>query len=185
MILEKIKDHFEGKKFTRITRKIGADSVEISRGYIVDYSNDFLVLQESDDFSVLGYNILPIDQIKTIRFNRNDQYYHKMMVWEGEAEKVGINYKIDLGSWQSVFKSIKEKGLNVIVRCEDPEIDTFTIGPIIKTGRKNVYIQYFDASGFWDEEPIKISLEDITKVNFDDRYINVFSKYLRHKRTKK
>jgi len=98
------------------------------------------------------------------------------MIWEGEAENVGINYKIDLTTWTSIFKSIKSRQLNVIVQCESPEIDSFTIGPIIKTTKKLVYIQGFDPAGVLDEKHSSIDFESITKVMFDDRYINVFSK---------
>jgi len=73
------------------------------------------------------------------------------MILEGEIEKVGINYTINLSDWPSIFKSIKKYQLNVIVYCENPEIDGFTIGPIIKTTKTLVYIQYFDACGQLDE----------------------------------
>jgi len=185
VVLEKIKDHFENKKFARITRKIGKGYTAISRGYIVDYSNNFLILQEDYDFQLIGYNVLPVDQIKNIRFNKNDKYYHKIMIWEGEVEKAGISYKIDLESWQTVFKSIKNHQLNVIVECENPAIGSFTIGPILKANKKLVYIQNFDPGGFLDEKHTTIDFESITKVQFDDRYANIFGKYLRHKKSKK
>ena len=108
-------------------------------------------MQETDDFRVLGYVALPIDQIKKIRYSRNDKFYDKIMILEGEIEKVGINYTINLSDWPSIFKSIKKYQLNVIVYCENPEIDGFTIGPIIKTTKTLVYIQYFDACGQLDE----------------------------------
>jgi hypothetical protein len=184
-MLKKIKDHFENKKYAKIFRTVGKKSVEISTGYIVAYAADFIILQETDDFKVLGYNVLPVKQLKKIRFNKWDKYYNKIMIWEGEAEKVGINYNIDLTDWQTIFESIKSNNLNVIVQCEDPKIGGFTIGPIINTTKKVVYIQNFDPGGFLDEEPTSIDFESITKVQFDDRYINVFSKYLRNRKIKK
>jgi len=35
-ISEKIKEHFENKSYSKITRKVDNDAVEVSRGYIVD-----------------------------------------------------------------------------------------------------------------------------------------------------
>jgi hypothetical protein len=182
VILEKIKDHFENKKYSRITRSIGKGSVEVSRGYIVAYSKDFLVLQETDDFRLLGYDVFPVNQIKTIRFNKWDKYYNKIMIWEGEIENVGIKYAIDLTNWPTIFKSIKGHLLNIIVECENPEIASFTIGPIIKITKKQVYIQDFDPAGFLEEKPTSIDFQSISKVQFDDRYVNVFSKYLRNRK---
>lgn len=93
-------------------------------------------------------------------------------------------HKINLTNWQTIFKSIKSIDLNVIVECENPNIDTFTIGAIVKTTKKLVHILYFNADGFIDETPTSVDYDSITKVMFDDRYINVFSKYIRHKKKK-
>lgn len=106
-IKQKIKFHKDNKYYTRISREVAKDFIETNRGYIVDYSKDFVVLQETDDFKVLGYIILPINHITEIRFNNNDKYYNKIMIWEKESEKVGISHKIDLSNWQTIFKSIK------------------------------------------------------------------------------
>jgi hypothetical protein len=185
MIVEKIKDHFGNKNYSKITRSVGKNTVKISSGYIVAYSSDFLILQETDDFKILGYNILPVEQIKKIRFNKWDKYYDKIMILEGEAEKVGLKHNIDLTTWQSIFQSIKDHQLNVIVECENPDVDSFNIGPIVKTSKKSVYVQNFDPSGLLDEKPTSIDFKSITKIMFDDRYINVFSKYLRIRKIKK
>jgi hypothetical protein len=184
MIPGKIKYHLADKNYVKITRTVSKGIDKISNGYILDYSKDFVLLQETDDFKVLGYYILPANQIKKIRHNKYDKYYHKIMVWEGEADKAGISYKIDLDNWKSIFKSIKNLSLNVIVECEAPKIDSFNIGPIIKAAKKLVYIQDFDPTGLLDEKPTSIDYDDITKVTFDDRYINIFSKYLRKRKIK-
>ncbi len=167
-----------------MTRQIADDYTEVSRGYVVDYSKDFIILQETDDFRVFSYLVLPVAQIKDIRFNSHDKFYDKIMVWEKEIEKVSLPHKIDLTNWQTIFKSIKSIGLNVIVECENPSIDTFTIGPIIKIKKTLVYILYFSPTGFIDEKPTSVDYNSITKVMFDDRYINVFSKYIRQRKKK-
>lgn len=184
MILEKIKKHCELKKFARITRSVSEDSTLISRGYILAYSANFVLIQETGDFTLDGYIVLPVSQIQKIRYNKNDKYYHKIMVAEGEVEKSGISYSVNLSTWQKIFDSIKQRQLNVIVECEQSDINSFNIGPIIKTTKKKVYIQYFDATGFFEGKPTVIDFEKITKVVFDDRYTNIFSKYLRHRKNK-
>ena len=54
-IHDKIKFHHVNKKFARVTRQVADDYTEVSRGYIVDYSKDFIILQETDDFKVFSY----------------------------------------------------------------------------------------------------------------------------------
>jgi hypothetical protein len=60
---DRLIDNLNNKRFTRITRKVSDDSEFLSRGYVVDCSNDFVVIQETDDFKLLGFDILPISQI--------------------------------------------------------------------------------------------------------------------------
>ncbi|MCA0133890.1 hypothetical protein [Winogradskyella alexanderae] len=182
---EKIKDFYKNQKFARITRKVAEDWDELSRGYIVDFSNDFVVIQECDDFRLLGFNILPIKDFKQIRYNNNDKYYDKIMLLENEKKNIGIKTKVDLTNWKSIFQSLRKKKKNVVVECENPKIDSFTIGPIKRITDKSVFIQYFNATGFLDEKPTKIEFKNISKIMFDDRYVDIFSKYTRERKKKK
>lgn len=181
-IIERIKFHKENKKYTRISRRISKDQTVFSHGYILDYSDDLILLRVTDDFMLDGYNVLPIKQIEKLRYNKWDKYYDKILQWEGEKDKVGIDYAIDLKNWKTVFKSIKETNFNVIVECEDPAINSFTIGSIEKIGKKKVAIMYFDPAGYFDDKATSIDYLSISKVQFNDRYTDVFSKYTRHRK---
>ena len=181
-ILDSIKYHYDKRKYTQVTRQVAEDQTKSSSGYIVAYSKDFIILQESDDFRMLGYLVLPVAQIAEVRYNKADKYYDKIMVWEKEADKVSLPYDIDLSNWNTIFQSIKGYQQTVIVECEDPSIGTFTIGPIVRITKKKVHISYFDAQGYIDEDPIGVEYTYINKVMFDDRYANVFGKYTRHKK---
>lgn len=184
-ILDSIKFHYTKKKYTKLTRQVAEGHTERSNGYIVAYSKDFVILQETDNFHLLGYLVLPVAQIIEVRYNAHDKYYDKIMVWEKEADKVSLPYDIDLTNWNTIFKSIRSYKLNIIVECEDPAIDTFTIGPIVRITKNKVCISYFDAQGYIDEDPVDVEYTDITKVQFDDRYANIFGKYTRHKKKRK
>jgi len=81
-----IKKFYENKKFARITRKISNGNEFISRGYIVEYSEKFIVLQETEDFQLLGFCIFPIQTLSKIRYNNNDRYYDKIMDLENEKK---------------------------------------------------------------------------------------------------
>ena len=140
------------------------------------------MLQDSDDFKLLGYCIIPIKHIKRIRYNKHDRYYDKIMDWENEKKNLGISTKIELKSWRQIFEDFQKRNMNIIVECENPEIGSFTIGPVVKVSDRSVHILYFDAAGYIDKKPTKICYKNITKVSFDDRYIEVFSKYIRKRK---
>lgn len=173
-----IKLHFEEKNFCKIFR----GDFETISGFIVAYSKEFLIIQESDDFNILGYVIFPISTIEKIRRNNSDKYYHKILQGENLLKKVNLKHKINLNNWETLFKSIKKTDLNVIIENEDIDDKTFDIGPIIKVNKSSVYIHYFDSKGFLCDEETQIKWNQITLVRFDDRYINIFSKYLRKRK---
>ena len=180
----KIKYHHENKKYCKILRKFAKNSHGETNGFIVDYSENFVILQESNEFDILGYFVFQISTIEEIRYNNSDKYYEKILQGENLIEKVGLKHKIELKSWETIFKSIKSCGLNVIIENENPEEATFDIGPITKITENSVLINYFDSKGFLDEEETEIEWSKITLVQFDDRYVNIFSKYLRNRKQK-
>ena len=174
-----VKDHFKNRKFARITRRISKNKTRISRGYILDLNKRFVLLQESDDFRMLGKTIFQRKKISNIRYNKDDNYYDKIMEWEGEKKKLDFSTKIKLNSWVEILESLRRTSKLIIIECEKEENNSFIIGEIEKIKSKSVYIRYFDATGVFESELTKIRYKSITKITFDDRYINVFSKYLR------
>jgi len=77
------------------------------------------------------------------------------------------------------MKSLKNENKNIIIECETLETGSFIIGSIEQITNESVFIRYFNAVGFFDEELTKIDFSSITKITFDDRYIDIFSKYTR------
>jgi hypothetical protein len=183
-MIEKLRLHKEANHRVRIYSKVSKNKVQLRNGYILGFSEKLILLHETDDFKVDGYAIIRMDQIKKVRFNKSDKYFDKMMIWEHLIEKVGIKYQIDLTNWQLAFKSLQNLGLSIIAECEAEDMDTFTIGPITKVGKKYIHITCFDVEGFFDDTPTSIDYESITRIAFDSDYLNVFSKYTRHRKTK-
>ena len=102
-------------------RQVAKDTVKKSNGFIVDYSDNFVLLQETDDFEVDGYVAFPIQTISKILYTNNDKYFNKIMHLEGIVDKIENKHQIDLTSWVTILKSIKNLGFNVIIENEDPE----------------------------------------------------------------
>ncbi len=171
----------KNKERVQITRKIAKGVSKITNGYIIDFSEKLVLIHESDDFKIDGYAIIPFEQIKKVRFNNGDRYFDMMLKTESIVDKVGIPYEIDLKNWRSAFKSLLTLGKSVIIECENPAIDTFTIGPIDRIKSRYIHVINFDIEGYLDNEPTIIDYSSITYVAFDREYINIFSKYLRTK----
>ncbi len=176
-ILETYKKH----KFARITRAISKQDYVISSGFMVKVTDDFVVLQETEDFRLLGCVIFKTSAIREIRNNKDDKFYDKIMESEGLKKSIGPKTKVDATSWPTIFTSLKNAGNFVIVECEGSEKNHFIIGEITAVNKKSVDILYFDARGRFEKEATKIKFKKITKVTFDDQYVDTFKKYVTKK----
>jgi len=173
-----LQKHHEEKLYVRLTR--GIKYLEfISTGFILDISEKFILLQETDEFRILGYQIIPIKTIKHVRYNENDKTYEKILKEEDLLQKVNLKYKIDISNWKTITEDLKKIEICVISECEHPKTQSFCIGKIKKVNRKSISIHYFNAQGILDKEFTKNKFKKITKLSFDDYYANIFSKYVK------
>jgi hypothetical protein len=175
---EKLKKIYDNKQLVQIQREKIADQSD--DGFILGLNSEFVLFQNSIDFILNGYTVIRISDITSLRSNQHERLFEKMLKGEGTYDEVGIAYEVNLDSWQSLLRGLKKLNKNVIIECEvgDEDEDGFFIGKLVQVNRKSVSLLYFSDLGKWDEEPTVIPFDEITKVRFDEKYINVFSKYL-------
>lgn len=137
-----LQKHHEEKLYVRLTR--GIKYLEfISTGFILDISEKFILLQETDEFRILGYQIIPIKTIKHVRYNQNDKTYEKILKEEDLLQQVNLKYKIDISNWKTITEDLKKIEICVISECEHPKIQSFCIGKIkLEKLRKLIENQY-------------------------------------------
>lgn len=180
------------KKFDKLLNKLlnKKEVVQIERvhddeesninGILLNRSADFIHLVETEEFNFIGQVILPIDSFASLRCNEYDKTYKKILKKEGMLTKYEPSKtNVSLDSWAAIFSGLQDKGIHVIVECEDLFEPSFTIGPIQKVTKKAVHVRYYDATGQLDKKATKVKFEDITLLKFEDRYTKVFSKYLK------
>jgi hypothetical protein len=174
-----IKRHVDKKDFVKIKRTVTEGSADIS-GFILQMSKDFLLIQKELEFYLNGYAIVRKDHFDSIRCNKFDKAYKGILKGEGIFDSdYGIKKKIRIKNWRTIFEDLMKLDCHVIIECEDLKDPIFVIGPIKKINKDSVNIQYYDPTGLLDKKPTTIKYKDITIVKFDERYINVFKKYLR------
>lgn len=178
-IFEKIQKHQSEKNYVKIKRDVGNKSYELSHGYILDFSFEFVLLKENDDFVFNGYKIFKISSIVKIRHNNCDQFFDSIMEREGQKKFINIPYQIDLESWETIFESIRELKLSSSVENENHNNFFFKIGNIVKVKKRSLKILNFNPAGYLDKEPTEIKYNKISALGFDDNYTNIMSKHLR------
>ncbi|MDP9954573.1 hypothetical protein J2X97_000210 [Epilithonimonas hungarica] len=171
-----IRKHIDKVNFVKVVLK---DDSSIF-GFIVKSSNEFLMIEETYDFSLAGTKIVPYKNIKSIRHNKFDKVSKMIFSEEG---LIKFNQKVidktSLKDFESLFRSIKKQNFHCIIESREKKIGYFSIGEILDINEKSVIIQNYDTTGKILKKPDKISFKNIKLINFNDNYSKTFRKYLK------
>jgi hypothetical protein len=145
-------------------------------GYPLSISEELCLFENYYDFHFEGYTIIRLEDISSIRSDENERFSEFIITEEG-LKKKDIPPVIELMDWKTALKDLKNKEKYIIIESEAG--DDFYIGRIEEIKEESVSFLYFDGLGVWDKEPFEILYSNITSVSFNQRYLNVISKYLK------
>ncbi|MCS3871253.1 hypothetical protein J3D55_004169 [Chryseobacterium ginsenosidimutans] len=172
---EHIQKHIDRVNFVKVN--LTDDSSIL--GFIVKASDDFLMIEEANDFSLAGTKIIPYNRILGIRHSASDKVSKRIY---SEESLIKLNQKIidntSLKDFESLFKSIKKQNFHCIIESRKKDQEIFSIGEILEITEKSVVIKNYNPIGKIDKKPRKISFKNIELINFNDNYSVVFRKYL-------
>jgi|GEM_PF-1303091 len=151
-------------------------------GFLLAEGTSVTLLYEFYDFNPVGFTLLRNDQITRI-LSRDKELFFKKIIEAEHLFSHEMNLpKISLDGFYSSLNSLREAFL--IIECEstyDDNEDEFYIGKINFFTDFSIEFKTFDTLGNWDSTASEITLENITKIQFGSRYINIISKYLNNK----
>jgi hypothetical protein len=171
--------YIRSKKKIRIERHFSNN--EIINGFIHDMSENLLIIEQFHDFYCEGYSIIRLSDLSDFRSDQHERFFEKMLLNEGLLDQVGYKKNVPITNLKISLTYFAEKNENIIIESEssdNPEDDEFYIGKISEIKEEDVWFIGFNALGEWDEEEVAIKIADITRIQFDTPYINVFSKYI-------
>ncbi|KFF23948.1 hypothetical protein [Chryseobacterium vrystaatense] len=171
-----IEKHIKATDFV----KVYLDDDSAIFGFLVKFSDDFVMIEESNEFALVGTKIVPYNRVISIRNNGYDKVSKAIYL---DENLIKFNQKIidktNLENAESLFKSIKKQDYHCIVESKKNKKDLFSIGEILDVNAKSVIINNYDPAGRINKKPDKISFKNIHLINFNDNYSKVFRKYLK------
>jgi hypothetical protein len=171
--------HHASVKVSRRTR----DEPNI-HGFPLAVGPAFALLRVLHDFDLDGYMVLPLDRITDVRSGVNERFLEHVTRDEGQLSSVWpplaapIWSDLPLNAWQDLFAALGATRQIIIVECETRDEDGFFIGPVVGVAEHAVGIHHFDATAVWDPAPSEVLFKAITCVRFDERYTNVYARYV-------
>ena len=155
--LEKLKD---SKTLVILFRDEFDDS---SIGFIVDISEDFILLEEVDDNGKLdGIVILRIEDITRVRWEGNELNSLSKLIDLKERIK-GLN-AIDISNKYYALDSVFQKFKHIGIHIEEIDNGVLFIGEIAEIDADTIILHEFGTKSNLDRSFIMLELEDITKI---------------------
>lgn len=149
-------------------------------GFIHKIEANLLIIQQFHDFFCEGYVIIKLSDIIRFRSNEYERFFENILQKEGLLNKVGYNYSLPLNSIESVLHYFIKEQQIIIVECESIESDDddkFYIGKAVDIEDSIIWFIEINALGKWEKTEIGIKIRNITQIQFDTPYIQIFSKY--------
>ena len=139
--------------------------------------SDRLVLGMTEhNFLLDGFTIKSLRDITLVEYK--DDKCAEILAAEGVLSQL-YTPELDLSDWKYTFASLQQLEKPVMVEYLDSEDhQQLALGYIHQVLSKKVRLTCFDADGIWLQEPLDIPYSRIMSVDFNCRYVEVFSKYL-------
>jgi len=152
---------------------------ESSYGFIIDFNDDFLVLDSFDDDSVAdGAVVFFRENITRIRWGGN-QISSAFKLIDSQKD-VTRKLDVDISSIQNVLKSIQASYGYINISIQDIDSGVCFIGEITEIDDETIIIYEFGSKISLDRKNIMISVDDITKVEAGGYYEEGLLKLLKN-----
>lgn len=171
-------EHIGTTQMLRIERSLSAEPS--LHGYLLGLSPVLGLMHCFDDFDPDGYTIFRLEDVLAHERGPHEKHWDRMLTGEGLLEGMKLGTEINLSNLHSALASLQTHFADIIVECEDDsdEEGSFFLGRVLEVNSEGVSLLYVDALGHWDEMPSLISLERITKIQFDTPYLRRFMRYV-------
>ena len=141
-------------------------------GFLVQYNDDYLVLESiDDDNNPDGLIVFHRENITRIRWGGNEIESTRKLI--NQSQRLKEITTIDLSSIQSILNSVQEIFGYVNISIEDIDSDVCFIGEIESMDDNSIVLHEYGTKISLDRKRILLKVEDITKVegggNYEER----------------
>lgn len=129
------------------------------------------------DFVLDGYKIISLAEITSIKRGALEEYHDEILRGEYSFGKNNYIEKVNIETWQGFFEDISKFGKMINITQEHLGETFFYVGRVIAVKQEQLEFLEINPEGEWDDETTMIEYEEITMVDFGDRYSSMLHKY--------
>ncbi|EDY18956.1 hypothetical protein CfE428DRAFT_3614 [Chthoniobacter flavus Ellin428] len=145
---------------------------------VLKTSEDWVLVHRLDDgFFTDGYVAMRRSLIHSLGTTRHDAFRKRVMQEEKRWPQVIRAPAIDLKNTAAVLRSIQQRRQFAIVLRETVSEWHSIHCRIEQITDTDATLLGFDGAGKWQRRPLRVDLDEITRVVFGSRYLKVYEKY--------
>jgi hypothetical protein len=140
-------------------------------GFILNYNNDFLLLEHyNEDGLYNGIIVFRREDITRIRWDNNE--INSVLSLIKRVENFEIFSRIKIDSLKNVLKSINEVYFHLSLRIQNINTDWSIIGQLEEMDSETIIIKEFGTMSTLDRAYLMFSTNEITRIDADGIYEN-------------
>ena len=147
-----------------------------TEGFVIAVSDKLCLLHYFRDFYRDGYCVFRLQDVTEIRSGEHEAFFTQRAVALGYAEPGGTSpdFEAPVDSWHSLLSAIQSNNLHVGLHAEAEKQRGMTVGKLISITNDKVALRAYSPLGEWHEEDAVYEMDEITFLQFGDRYIHAY-----------
>lgn len=178
---KKLRKHIQDKHFIKVYLSDNEGfTLTHFEGFLLDQNDKYIFMSDVRDFNYDGFVVARKADISEIKNSDNERFFDGILEKEGIKAailKKASELNFTLSDFESMFQQLHKQNQAIIIECLYENDTKFQLGPVIKTNKKRVFIDYINAKGEFDLKPVSSKYKEITFFRVDSPYANLFYKY--------
>jgi len=172
--------HIKNENFVKVYTSTEDTDLEAYEGFIFEYNNDYVLMNDMRDFNYDGLVVLKKADIHEIKHTQNENFFLHLLKKEKikkDIYKRRKRIKFKLASIQEMMDNLKSLQIPIICEHLSGKRELFQIGTIKEVSNKKAQMKYFNARGKFDFKLVPVPYKSLTFMRIDSPYANIFYKY--------
>ncbi|MBX3286623.1 MAG: hypothetical protein R2746_10895 [Acidimicrobiales bacterium] len=144
-----------------------ADHLE---GFVVRVDREWAVLHLVVDVDLNGWTAVRLDSVRDVVLLRADAFITRALAWAGERP---VDPGLDTSSVQDLLRSASTEFPVITLYTEAADPTVCAIGRPVHLARSKLRFLDVSSEAVWADEPRKLRLDDITRVDVGGRFEHV------------
>jgi hypothetical protein len=147
------------------------------QGFVLESSQQLVVLQYVYDFHLDGLMVLRVDDISEVEVSATSVFQKGLLAQEGLEDQVPFESRFELQNWRTLISQLAKEHPLMILECEAGEEKDFLIGRVEEITTTGVRFKHFSGAATWADSPVQLKYGDITCCQVGSNYANFYQRH--------